>query len=45
MHDLYYELKDYKKAQYYLKQALSISPGDPGLEAKLSKLSATLPPP
>jgi predicted Zn-dependent protease len=43
MYDLYYKTKDYRKAQYYLKQALALDPAAPGLATRQQQLSMVLP--
>jgi tetratricopeptide (TPR) repeat protein len=42
MYDLYFRQKDYRKAQYYLKQAIALDPGNPGLQERQVKLDAAL---
>lgn len=42
MYSLYYGRKDWRKAQYYLKQVIAISPGTPRYEKLLSELDLLL---
>lgn len=42
MYDIYYRLKDYKKAQYYLKQAIALDPSDPKTAKRQGDLTAAL---
>ncbi|MBL8968170.1 MAG: tetratricopeptide repeat protein, partial [Spirochaetaceae bacterium] len=43
MCDIYYRRKDYQKARFYLKQALSLAPGDPELARRQRELDAAAP--
>lgn len=39
LYEIYYEKKDYKKAQYYLKQVVAINPNDSSLKKKNEALT------